>query len=59
MNRQEIGSRTAKGGFENEKDVCQKFLNFKNDEDARVWLTTMGYNFIDLILKDINTGGNF
>ena len=44
MNRAEIGSRTAKGGFANEKAICDKFNNWKTDEDAKLWLKIMGYN---------------
>jgi len=40
----ELGSRTAKGGFANEKAVCEKFNNWKNDEDAKLWLKIMGYD---------------
>ena len=40
----EFGSRTAKGGFANEKAVCEKFNNWKNDEDAKLWLKIMGYD---------------
>lgn len=42
--RQELGSRTAKGGFENENDVVQKFLNYQQDEQATQWLEIMGYD---------------
>lgn len=45
MNRQELGSKTAKGGFENEFDVCDKFSNFQNDKDAQSWLKIMGYQY--------------
>ncbi|MBF0379353.1 MAG: type II restriction endonuclease [Desulfamplus sp.] len=34
---------TAKGGFVNESDICRKFLNYKNDSEAQVWLEIMGY----------------
>ena len=44
MNKQEIGSMTAKGGFINEADICNKFLNFQKDSEAKAWLTIMGYN---------------
>lgn len=44
MNKREIGSRTAKGGFINEVDICKKFINYKNDMDAQSWLNIMGYN---------------
>lgn len=29
--RIEIGSRTAKGGFSNEKEVCRKFNDTENE----------------------------
>lgn len=44
MNKQEIGSMTAKGGFINEADICNKFIDYKNDRDAKVWLSIMGYD---------------
>ena len=44
MNKQEIGSMTAKGGFINEADICEKFLNYANDSEAKTWLSIMGYN---------------
>lgn len=37
-------SRTAKGGFANEKAICEKFNNWRKDEDAKLWLKIMGYN---------------
>lgn len=43
--KQEVGSYTAKGGFENEADIVKKFNNFKNDNEAKFWLSIMGYNF--------------
>jgi len=43
MNKAEIGSMTAKGGFINEADICNKFLNYKNDKEAQLWLEVMGY----------------
>ncbi len=44
-----IGSFTAKGGFQNEKDIAFKFNNWKNDKDSQKWLEIMGYK-----IKDIN-----
>lgn len=41
--RQELGSRTAKGGFDNENDVVKKFLNYRQDLQANEWLKIMGY----------------
>jgi len=43
MTKQEIGSMTAKGGFINEADICNKFINYQNDNDAQSWLLAMGY----------------
>jgi hypothetical protein len=39
-----LGSKTAKGGFKNEKDVVESFNNWQKDEDAQGWLEAMGYN---------------
>ncbi len=44
MNKQEIGSMTAKEGFINEADICKKFLDYKNDIEAKSWLSIMGYD---------------
>lgn len=35
---------TAKGGFINEADICNKFMNYINDSEAKLWLKVMGYN---------------
>lgn len=43
--RQEVGSYTAKGGFENEADIALKFNNYRNDSEAKLWLKIMGYNY--------------
>lgn len=40
----ELGSRTAKGGFANERVICDKFNNWKNDSEAKLWLKIMGYD---------------
>ncbi len=42
------GSKTAKQGFENEKDIAQKFNNWKKDSDAQDWLKIMEYKLEDL-----------
>jgi len=44
MEKSELGSKTAKGGFANEKAICEKFDNWKNDNESQQWLTIMGYN---------------
>ncbi len=43
--RQEVGSYTAKGGFENESDIVIKFEHYKNDSEAQIWLNIMGYDY--------------
>lgn len=44
MDKRVLGSLTAKGGFANEKDICNKFNNWVEDEVAQRWLEIMGYN---------------
>lgn len=39
-----IGSATAKGGFANERAICNKFNNWMYDNEAQIWLKIMGYN---------------
>lgn len=50
MDKTERGSLTAKGGFANEHDICEKFNSWKNDYEAKQWLEIMGYN-IDKLLS--------
>ena len=45
MNRQEIGSMTARGGFLNEKNICKKFLDWEKDAEAQKWLKIMGFDY--------------
>lgn len=42
------GSKIAKDGFKNEKDIANKFINWKDDIEAQQWLKTMGYNLNDI-----------
>ena len=44
MNKIELGSKTAKGGFANEKAICRKFNAWKKDKEAQEWLKIMGYD---------------
>jgi len=39
-----IGSKTARGGFANERAICSKFNNWRIDNEAQTWLKIMGYN---------------
>lgn len=40
---EKIGSKTAKEGFKNEKDIVKKFNHWQTDQDAQKWLKIMGY----------------
>ena len=40
----EIGSRTAKGGFDIEKEVVELFNNWKDNSLPQEWLNVMGYD---------------
>ena len=42
------GSEIAKGGFDNEQEVADKFNNWKNDVDAQKWLQIMMYNLDEI-----------
>ena len=37
------GSQTAKNGFKNEQDICNKFNNWQIDNEAKQWLLIMQY----------------
>ncbi len=43
-----LGSKTAKGGFDNENDVIEKFNNWNIDTDAQEWLKAMSYDFKEI-----------
>ncbi len=42
------GSQTAKDGFKNEKDIVEKFNNWKKDKTAKEWLKIMGYKLKEI-----------
>jgi len=44
----QLGSATAKGGFQNERDVVAKFNNWKKDKIAQKWLQAMEYKLDDI-----------
>jgi len=44
MDRVLLGSETAKGGFANERAICEKFNNWIDDNEAKEWLSIMGYD---------------
>lgn len=43
------GSSTAKGGFENEDEIRDKFNNWKSDAEAQAWLKAMDYSIDNVI----------
>ena len=46
---QSIGSRTAREGFQNEKQIALRFNNWRGSRTAQDWLRSMGYE-LDRIL---------
>jgi hypothetical protein len=44
----ERGSKTAKGGFQNEDEIRDKFNDWKSDPDAQAWLAAMNYRSSDI-----------
>lgn len=52
------GSKIASDGFQNERDVVNKFNNWKTDKDAQEWLKIMGYGLdeIDYLVAKILHG---
>ena len=63
MNKKELvkwGSKTAKGGFKNEKDVIGRFNNWEKDEIAKEWLRAMNYSIEDIeSVKAIKITGHY
>lgn len=55
-----LGSKTAKSGFQNERDIVNKFNNWQDDEDTQEWLIIMGYDLkeIEKVKAIIITGGH-
>jgi hypothetical protein len=45
----DLGSATAKHGFQNETEIAGKFNNWKTDPDAQEWLRAMGYSPADVL----------
>lgn len=43
-----LGSKTAKGGFENEQDVINRFNDWNKDKVAQEWLAEMNYKIDDI-----------
>lgn len=43
-----LGSQTAKGGFQNEDEIRDKFNDWQKDSDARQWLEAMKYRLDEI-----------
>ena len=43
-----LGSQTAKGGFQNEDEIRDKFNDWQSDPDARNWLEAMNYRISEI-----------
>ena len=43
-----LGSQTAKGGFQNEDEIRDKFNDWQKDSDARQWLEAMNYRLDEI-----------
>lgn len=55
-----LGSQTAKGGFQNERDVIDRFNAWENDEVAQAWLKAMGYSIQDIeFVKAVKINGQY
>lgn len=48
MNLIQKGSQTAKDGFKNEQNICNKFNNWQFDNEAKQWLSIMLYNLSEI-----------
>lgn len=48
MNIVQKGSQTAKDGFKNEQDICDKFNCWNEDKEAQQWLAIMQYDLNEI-----------
>ncbi len=48
----QLGSRTARNGFQNEQEICEKFINWEKDKEAKEWLEIMNYNLDEIEYVD-------
>ena len=58
MDLVKLGSQTAKNGFKNEKDIADKFNQWKKGKEAKIWLSVMGYDLekIDYVKATVLSG---
>ena len=48
MNLVHKGSQTAKNGFRNEQEICDKFNHWQTDNETKQWLTIMQYDLNEI-----------
>lgn len=48
MTLEELGSKTAKDGFANERTIVKKFNHWETDTTAQQWLVIMNYNLTEI-----------
>lgn len=48
MNLIQKGSQTAKNGFRNEQEICDKFNHWQTDNEAKQWLSIMRYDLNEI-----------
>lgn len=48
MNLVQKGSQTAKNGFRNEQEICDKFNHWQTDNETKQWLTIMQYDLNEI-----------
>lgn len=48
INPVQLGSLTARHGFQNEREIADKFNNWRYDEEAQKWLHIMNYDLKDI-----------
>ncbi|RIV16889.1 type II restriction endonuclease [Mycoplasmopsis gallopavonis] len=54
LNKKDLGSQIAKNGFQNEKDIAQKFIFWQNDREAQNWLKIMGHSILSINQIKVN-----
>ena len=55
MDKQELGSETAKSGFKNEDFIATEFSKGEKSKHAKKWLTEMGYDTTKITKIDAKT----
>lgn len=48
LSKADLGSKTAKEGFNNEREIAEKFNDWQSDSEAQAWLATMNYKLSEI-----------